>query len=231
MSLGLPDKIEIYFDHGIIAPGSDFDLMDFLYGSATDRTGYVPTVANLNSYLNMVAEIAEEQDLPGVIIYTIRPSQNFYSVNHSLQYSMVHVQANYPLLWHHLQILLLDELMSGFHTWAAESIPSQQIESATVFKRVGNTLKPIATFSNQNYVPGTPSVNPAAIDMTDTPGYYIQYGDLNIIRNLPREFCGGFSNIIVKKRPTGNQITYNVCNWHNFSNLKSRVMIYFTGVL
>lgn len=207
-------------------PVNDSNLMDFLSGNVAETTGYVPTISNLSFYLKLVKTIAVKQKLPGVVIYTIRPSQAFYSVNHSLQYSMMNTQATNPRLSQHLQTLFQAEIMSSFRIWIADFIPSKQIESATVFQLEGTTLKPILTVSNKNYVLGEPTMNSAPICMTNGPDYFIQYGDLSHMRTLPGESCGAFSSLIIEKDLIENKTTHQVCSWHHYPNLKSRIMNY-----
>lgn len=220
---GVPGQIPYYFQNGIISPGSDFNLMDLLSGNAIERTAYLPTISNLSTYLRIAGRMMAKQGIPSIVIYTIRPAQNFYSANCSLEYSAHNMQFTNPELSQHLELLLENQLISGFGTWVVNSIPREQIESATVYELVNTTLVPVSTLSNSNYVKGKPSVNPAPISITNGPDEFIKYGDLEYMRTLPGEFCGTFSN----SRSKEQQAAYQLCTKHTYSNLKFKVMTYF----
>lgn len=221
------------FDNGITAPGTDYNLLDTLTGASvtSDTSGYIPANRSSNKMLDIIRYFLKNRtpDEPDYYwLYSILPARNFYDANHSVHVSAQMAQSQNPELFTRLQEIEGFLRGSNLHIFVARNrVLPTQIQSATLYRLVNDTIIAMTTMQNPNYINTTPVINTDDILITGSSDQYIFYSEMGTYHILPGAFCQPFFS---KTTPIKSSLENVSCTKHTYQELKMKLSRIFVTI-
>ncbi len=154
----------VMFEFGFESYGTDADLMRYAADSPAfnHRSAYIPTLGTYEAVLDIARRSLEFSPNLLFYIYALRPTNNFYSVQNSLDYARYHLTN--PEAREQAAALMRDTPRT--HEWAAlGNISGEQIMSAREVYWENGTVATGDYTVNLNYIYLPPVTNPNPMPM------------------------------------------------------------------